>query len=221
MEGRRLDARLIDRLAGEVLDAAGVDPDPIVQFRKWYGQVQRAGIFRADAMVLSTAGPGGMPSGRFVLYKEPEELGIGAGGFPFFTSYLSAKSLEIRENPQVALTFYWKEGGRQVRAQGRAERLAEEVSDRYFRSRPPGSQLGAWASPQSQAIPGRDALEEWVEEKRKEFGTGPVPRPPQWGGFVVIPSAVEFWQHRDDRLHDRIRYARRQDETWEIQRLAP
>jgi len=212
---------IIEKLRNEALDEASVHPDPFKQFQKWYRDARSAGLPQPDAMHLATATREGGPSGRFVIYKDPEEFRLGGEGFPFFTNYESPKSQEIGRNPEVALTFYWAEVGRQVRIRGRAERLPEEVSDRYFKTRPEGSKLGAWASPQSQPLGSRAELMERVEGHRKQFEGEAIPRPPNWGGYRVAPREIEFWQHRDDRLHDRIRYERRSDGSWRIRRLAP
>lgn len=213
--------KIVDELRNEELDVNTVDPDPLKQFQKWYKDALRAEVPQPDAMHLSTAARDGIPSGRFVIYKDPEEFGLGVEGFPFFTNYDSPKSEEIMQNPRVALTFYWAELSRQVRIEGSAKKLSEEASDKYFETRPHASKLSAWASPQSQGIEDRSELIERVEDYREKFEGQTVPRPEHWGGFWVTPHEIEFWQHRDDRLHDRVRYELQEDGNWKIRRLAP
>jgi pyridoxamine 5'-phosphate oxidase len=166
-------------------------------------------------MTLSTASRDGVPSGRIVLLK-----GVDARGFAFYTDYRSRKSAELAENPLAALTFLWKEIERQVRITGSVSRVSAEESESYFRSRPVGSRIGAWASHQSAVIPNRADLEERVRTVSERFGNGDVPLPSHWGGFRVMPDEIEFWQGRSDRLHDRIRY-RREETAWVIERLSP
>ena len=216
-----VDQRVVEEIQNQILDAETVDSDPLAQFRIWYADALRAGIFQPEAVHLSTAGRSGSPAGRYILYKDPERYGLGAEGFLFFTDFTSSKARDIEKFRGVALTFYWKELLRQIRIQGTAEKVPEEISDKYFASRPDPSKLSAWASSQSEVIAGRAALEERVEEMRKRFAGGPIPRPPNWGGFLVRPREMEFWRHRDDRLHDRIRYALQSDGSWTIQRLSP
>ena len=192
----------------EVSDLAA---DPITQFRTWLDAAHEAGVLEPEAMTLSTAGP----SARIVLVR-----GLDERGFAFYTSYSSAKAAEIAEDPRVALTFAWPPMHRQVRIEGRAERLPEEESDAYFAERPRGSQIGAWASPQSSVLPDRATLERRVAEAEARFEGAEVPRPPDWGGYLVRPQMVEFWQGRESRLHDRLRY-RLVDQRWTLERLAP
>jgi pyridoxamine 5'-phosphate oxidase len=188
--------------------------DPFTQFERWLADAEAAGIPLAEAMALATATPAGTPSIRMVLLKRFDRR-----GFVFHTGYGSRKASELEHNPHAALLFYWHELGRQVRVAGTAARLSDEESDAYFRTRPPGGRLSAWASPQSEVVESRAALEEQVEEVRRRYGDD-VPRPQFWGGFVVSPSEWEFWQHRADRLHDRFRY-RPRGGAWAIERLAP
>ena len=212
---------VVEEIHNTVLDVGTVDLDPLKQFRRWYKDALRTEIFQPEAMHLSTAGRHGIPTGRFVLYKEPEKHGLPEGGLLFFTNFQSPKSRDIEEFPRVALTFFWKELRRQIRIQGTAQKVPDEVSDKYFETRPEGSKLGAWASSQSEVIEGRGAMEERVAHFRKKFEGGTIPRPKHWGGFIVRPRGVEFWQHRDDRLHDRIWYELQKDGSWTIQRLSP
>jgi pyridoxamine 5'-phosphate oxidase len=197
------------------IDAGDVDPDPIAQVRLWLADAQAVGVFEANAMVLSTADPEGRPSGRFVLLK-----GLDERGFAFFTNFESAKARDLDQVGLAALTFGWLELHRQVRVQGSVERLSDEESDAYFASRPQGAQIGAWASPQSHVLEDRAELDRHVGEILARFREDEVPRPPFWGGYLVRPDTIELWQGRANRLHDRLRY-RREDEDWVIERLAP
>jgi pyridoxamine 5'-phosphate oxidase len=198
------------------LDPSDLAPDPIEQFRRWFEDARAAAVVEPEAMVLATADAHGRPSARFVLMR-----GLDERGFAFFTNYASAKARDLEANPAAALTFGWLEIHRQVRIAGTAERLPDAESDAYFDSRPRGAQIGAVASPQSQVLSGRDELERLVAglEAAHPEGT-PVPRPDGWGGYLVRPHAVEFWQGRRDRLHDRLRY-RREGDGWAVERLAP
>jgi pyridoxamine 5'-phosphate oxidase len=197
------------------IDAGDVAPDPIAQVRLWLADAQAVGVFEANAMVLSTADPEGRPSGRFVLLK-----GLDERGFAFFTNFESAKARDLDQVGLAALTFGWLELHRQVRVQGSVERLSDEESDAYFASRPQGAQIGAWASPQSHVLEDRAELDRHVGEILARFREDEVPRPPFWGGYLVRPDTIELWQGRANRLHDRLRY-RREDEDWVIERLAP
>ncbi|QRR00883.1 pyridoxamine 5'-phosphate oxidase [Dyadobacter sandarakinus] len=192
-----------------------LNPDPLKQFSIWFNEVLKAGISEPNAMVLSTVA-GGRPSARVVLLKDLNE-----SGFTFFTNYDSKKGRELAGNPEVALTFFWKELERQVRVEGRVEKTSPEESSDYFASRPRGSQLGAWVSRQSSVIGGREALEEAGAETSREFEGRDVPRPPHWGGYRVIPDYMEFWQGRPSRLHDRLVYTLGADGLWKIERLSP
>ncbi len=189
--------------------------DPIVQFRGWLDDAVRAGLLDATAMTLATASADGMPAARIVLLKD-----VAADGFVFFTNYDSAKAAQLEANPRACLVFFWADLERQVRVTGAVSRVDAARSDAYFASRPLDSQIGAWASPQSRVIPGRDVLERATAETASRFAAGPVPRPPHWGGYAVAPDTIEFWQGRANRLHDRLRYRRARGE-WTVERLAP
>jgi pyridoxamine 5'-phosphate oxidase len=198
------------------LSEADMDADPLRQFEKWLEQALAAHLPEPNAMTLATATPDGQPSARVVLLKA-----FDASGFTFFTNYDSRKGRELTANPRAALLFFWPQLQRQVRIEGTVERVAEAESDAYFRSRPLGSRLGAWASPQSEVIASRDVLEERMRELAQKFPDGDVPRPPHWGGYRVYPLTIEFWQGRPDRLHDRLRYQRMQPTGWRLERLSP
>jgi pyridoxamine 5'-phosphate oxidase len=184
-----------------------LEPEPVAQFRSWYAE---AGT---DAVALVTASADGEPGGRMVLLKGADDR-----GFTFFTNYTSPKARDLAANPRAVLLFYWPPD-RQVRVAGRAAKVGEDESERYWRSRPRRSRLSAWASHQSEVIPSRATLEDRVAELDARFGDD-VPSPPFWGGFRLVPETVEFWHHRDDRLHDRLRY-RRDAGAWVVERLAP
>jgi pyridoxamine 5'-phosphate oxidase len=202
------------RMAG--LDRAGLDPDPVAQFGRWFSEAVAAGLPEPNAMTLATASADGRPSARIVLLK-----GFDASGFVFYTSYASRKGGELAANPWAALVFHWAPLERQVRVEGRVERTSREESEAYFRSRPLGSRLGAVASAQSRPIPSREVLEERVAELEARYGEE-VPLPDWWGGYRVRPEALEFWQGRPDRLHDRFRYTRPgPGAAWTIERLSP
>lgn len=189
--------------------------DPFMQFGKWMNEAIQAGIEQPNAMTLATASPDGMPSARIVLLKEVDE-----NGFVFFTNYDGKKGKELVENPRAALVFLWLPQARQVRVEGRVLRVDASTSDEYFASRPLGSRIGAWASPQSQEVANRGVLESLYNDYARKFSDGNVPRPPHWGGYCVVPDMVEFWQGQPSRLHDRFRYLRTGAE-WKIERIAP
>jgi pyridoxamine 5'-phosphate oxidase len=197
------------------LDEKDVSRDPIAQFARWFAEAQAAEAEEPNAMVLATAASDGTPSARVVLLK-----GFDERGFVFFTDYRSRKGAELEANPRAALVLRWSELERQVRITGDATRTSAEESEAYYRSRPLGSRLGAWVSHQSQAIPSRDVLEGGLREIERRFAGGDVPLPPYWGGYRVRPGVIEFWQGRENRLHDRLRYEREGD-RWKIERLAP
>jgi pyridoxamine 5'-phosphate oxidase len=192
-----------------------IHADPIRQFEAWFADAVAAQLPEPNAMTLATASRDGVPSGRIVLLK-----GIDAGGFVFYTDYRSRKAAELTENPLAALVFLWKEIERQVRVSGAVSRVTAAESEAYYRSRPLGSRLGAWASHQSAVIASREELEERLRTVSARFGDGDVPLPPYWGGFRVVPDEFEFWQGRPDRLHDRLRYERT-PEGWVVSRLSP
>ena len=192
------------------------DPDPLRQFAIWFAEAQAVGVLEPTAMTLATATPDGTPSARTVLLKHYD-----ARGFAFYTNYDSQKGRELDANPRAALLFYWPELERQVRLNGAVARVSTEESAAYFRSRPEGSRLGAWISKQSSVIPDRETLERDFARIAAEFAGGDIPLPPFWGGYRLAPHAIEFWQGRPSRLHDRLRYTREGDDAWRIERLSP
>lgn len=199
------------------LTLEGVLPDPLRQFQVWMQEALSAQAEEATAMTLSTATAQGRPSARVVLLKEITEK-----GFVFYTNYESRKGQQLLENPFASLTFFWPVLERQVRVEGRVEQVHSSESDQYFQSRPLGSQLGAWSSPQSQPIASRSVLEEREQVYAQQFeGLQKLPRPPFWGGYAVVPDRLEFWQGRQNRLHDRILYEADRTGKWMLQRLAP
>jgi pyridoxamine 5'-phosphate oxidase len=200
---------------GKGLRRRDLDPDPIKQFNNWFTAAFKAQILDANAMTLATC-VGSKPSARVVLLKDFDER-----GFVFFTNYASDKGRQLDKNPNAALVFYWMEVERQIRIQGKVEKTTRAESEEYFRSRPIGAQLGAWASHQSEAIDARRVLDARLEEMKQRFAEGPIPLPPHWGGYRLKPERVEFWQGRPDRLHDRFRYTLQRDGSWKIDRLAP
>jgi len=197
------------------LAESDVARDPTEQFRRWFGAALDAGLHEPNAMTVATATPEGRPSARVVLLK-----GFDGRGFVFYTNYEGRKGRELEENNRAALLFYWGELERQVRIEGTVSRVPKAESDAYYASRPRGSRLGAWASEQSRTVEGRGVLEDRIGDLEAEYEGREVPRPPFWGGYRVEPEVVEFWQGRENRLHDRIVY-RREDGGWKIERLQP
>jgi pyridoxamine 5'-phosphate oxidase len=197
------------------LTEASADADPLGQFHRWWQEALDSGIDEVNAMTLATITPEGLPDARIVLLK-----GFDRQGFVFYTNYDSRKGMELEAHPGACLVFFWKELERQVRIQGAVEKIPAADSDAYFHSRPTGSQLGAWASPQSQVIEDRSLLDENMRVYEKRFGAGEIPRPPHWGGYRVLPQSVEFWQGRPSRLHDRLLYTLAAS-GWQITRLGP
>ena len=198
------------------LAEADVKQNPFDQFATWWDAAIHAAIDEVNAMTLATASPDGMPAARIVLLK-----GFDKRGFVFFTNYESFKGQQLAENPRACLVFFWKELERQVRITGLVEKTSPQESDDYFNSRPENSRIGAWSSPQSRVIAGREVLEKNEKDFAKQFGTKPLTRPPYWGGYRVKPASFEFWQGRPSRLHDRIQYSLEDNGNWIIERLAP
>lgn len=193
-----------------------VAPDPFTQFGLWWQQALNSQVLEPNAMTLATASADGLPAARIVLLKD-----YSPAGFVFYTNYQSFKAMHLAENPKACLVFFWPELERQIRITGLVKKVAESESNAYYHSRPEGSRLGAWASPQSQVVESRDWLDAQLAQRRKEFEGKEINRPPHWGGYLVQPVMVEFWQGRPSRLHDRIQYALQDDSNWKIERLAP
>jgi len=186
------------------------------QFDRWWQDAQKSGIEEVNAMTLATASADGLPAARIVLLKGYHEK-----GFQFFTNYESFKGRQLLENPRACLVFFWKELERQIRITGLVEKLSEKESDEYFRARPEGSRIGAWASPQSTVIDSHTWLTQQAKQYQEKFSDSEIPRPPHWGGYLVKPVTLEFWQGRPDRLHDRLLYTLQENGSWLIERLAP
>jgi pyridoxamine 5'-phosphate oxidase len=186
------------------------------QFERWWQDALKSGIDEMNAMTLATASSDGLPAARIVLLK-----GFHAEGFRFFTNYKSFKGQQLTENPRACLVFFWKELERQIRITGLVEKISQEESDVYFESRPAGSRIGAWASPQSEVIESEEWLARQAKEMEMQWTAGRIPRPPHWGGYLVRPVTIEFWQGRPNRLHDRLLYTLQENGGWMIERLAP
>ena len=192
-----------------------VSKDPINQFKQWYAEAEKSEVLEPSASILSTADKNSFPSARTVLLKGVEER-----GFVFYTNYISKKAKDLSENPNASLLFLWKELERQVRIEGKVEKVSGQDSEKYFHSRPKESQISAWVSVQSSIIPDRKYLDDKFEEYNKKFGDGEIPLPDYWGGYILLPLYFEFWQGRENRLHDRICY-KKENKGWKIFRLAP
>jgi pyridoxamine 5'-phosphate oxidase len=200
----------------EDLDENRIERDPIKQFQRWFGDAFEAKLPMPDAMSLATVTPDGRPTARMVLLKQ-----VDAEGFVFFTNYQSSKARQLEFNPYAALVFYWPQLERQVRVEGKVEKTSAEESAAYFKTRPRESQIGAWASPQSEVISAREILEQRAHELAEQYCDREIECPEHWGGYRLQPERIEFWKGRVGRLHDRILYELQADETWAIKRLAP
>ncbi|HET8828602.1 MAG TPA: pyridoxamine 5'-phosphate oxidase [Pelobium sp.] len=198
------------------LNEDDVDQNPYQQFEKWFQEALNAKVTEPNAMTLATSNGSCIPSARVVLLKEFTDE-----GFVFYTNYNSKKGREIAESPYAALVFFWPDLERQVRIEGVVERVSEDESSTYFKSRPRGSQLGALSSPQSEIIPNRKFLEERLEKLTEKYKGQEIEKPEHWGGYRVMPNRIEFWQGRSNRLHDRILYVQEKDQSWKFERLAP
>ena len=207
---------LREEYKGEPFDESHLDPNPMVQFQKWFSEAREVAIHEPNAMTLATTGKDGRPAARIVLLKE-----ITADSFIFYTNYGSQKGRDLAENPRAALVFYWPALRRQVRITGSVRKTTRAEAERYFHTRPRGAQLGAWASRQSSVIGGRAVLERSVQELEARYSGETIPLPPDWGGYRLYPDSIEFWQGRENRLHDRLRYSKSKGGRWKIERLAP
>jgi pyridoxamine 5'-phosphate oxidase len=212
----RRQADLRSRLRSSPLNEPDADPDPVAQFEKWFSDARSAGLAEPNAMTLATVSSAGQPSARMVILRE-----VNPDGFVFYTNYRSQKGRELALNSRAALVFFWQELGRQVRVTGSVVKTSRAETEAYFRTRPRGAQLSAWASWQSSVIPGREVLERRVEKLESRYAGESIPPPPGWGGYRLRPDAMEFWQGRENRLHDRLRYSRMPGGRWRIERLAP
>lgn len=200
-----------------ILEEADIEQDPLRQFSRWYEAAVAAGVPEPEAMTLSTATTDGRPSARIVLLRGYDER-----GFCFFSNYNSHKGRELAVNPYAALTFHWVEQERQVRIEGRVQKTSSAESDAYFFSRPSGSRIGAWSSPQSEVIPSRETLDQLFRKFQEQYSDeSAIPRPEHWGGYRLNPERIEFWQGRPSRLHDRLQFVREGKAAWALQRLAP
>lgn len=209
-------AGLRQEYTAQTLNETDVATNPIAQFKKWWDEMLRSEITEPNAFTLATASDDGMPSARIVLLKDFSEK-----GFVFYTNYNSYKGVQLAQNPKACAVFFWKELERQVRITGLVQKVNSEESTAYYLSRPAGSRIGAWASPQSTVIPNREWLEAAVKQKEEEFKGNPPQKPPFWGGYCIQPVIVEFWQGRRSRLHDRLQYTLENDGKWKLERLAP
>ena len=198
------------------LNESEIAIDPIIQFEQWWTDAVKSEILEVNAMTLATSSADGLPSARIVLLK-----GFHKAGFQFYTNYESFKGKQLLENPRACLVFFWKELERQVRITGLVEKVSREDSDAYFFSRPAGSRIGAWASPQSEVIKNSEWLDQQVDQFKSKFAESEIPRPSHWGGYLVRPVTIEFWQGRPNRLHDRLQYTLQENGSWFIERLAP
>lgn len=198
------------------LEEKDAGPDPFLLFEKWFDAALRGEVEEPNAMTLATCGSNGRPSARIVLLK-----GFDRDGFYFYTNYESKKGKQLAENPYAALVFFWKELERQVRVEGTISKTTPAQSDEYFNIRPEGSRIGAWASPQSRVISGRETLDQNVKNIKQLSGENGLLRPPFWGGYLLRPALIEFWQGRSNRLHDRLQYTLLEEGGWKIERLAP
>ena len=193
-----------------------VDADPVKQFQRWWNEALKSDVEEPNAMTLATSTSSGKPSARIVLLK-----GIKENGFVFFTNYNSRKGKQINDNPFASLVFFWKELERQVTIEGEVEKVSPQESDEYFFTRPLKSRIGAWSSPQSEVIKNREVLEKNMSDYTNKFQSQNIPRPPHWGGYIVKPNLIEFWQGGSGRLHDRLQYTINEKKVWKIERLAP
>jgi pyridoxamine 5'-phosphate oxidase len=206
---------LREEFISEDLDEKVISANPIEKFKLWFGEAATVKVYEPNAAIIATASKKGVPSARMILVKAFSEE-----GFTFFSNYESKKGIHLSENPYASIVYYWPELERQVRIDGTIEKLTPADSDKYFETRPIGSRLGAWASPQSQVIVGREWLEAKHKEIREKFKYGDVVRPENWGGYILRPASIEFWQGRQNRLHDRLEYYK-EDGKWKVRRLAP